>query len=213
MASRAVEREEVFIERWTQRADPSGLGRNYKLSYQASLLTEAKTKSDIHPPAFDIEAQSGCEICINLWGMGQLGKTNTAGEGRGSPNPLCSHRAGSPPWRAAGVERLDILGSLETAQRGQVGVPAGEGESPGAGPLFFSGPDHVTLGRHTSELRPLGCPRRLLGPPGGHRAGRWRGGGTGAPGAGVAGTCLPDPGCCGPLSPAHFPAGSALLIP
>lgn len=102
MASRAVEREEVFIERWTQRADPSGLGRNYKLSYQASLLTEAKTKSDIHPPAFDIEAQSGCEICINLWGMGQLGKTNTAGEGRGSPNPLCSRQGRVSPLEGGG---------------------------------------------------------------------------------------------------------------
>ena len=67
-ARRAVEREEVFVERWTQRADPCGLGRNYKLSYQVLLLTESETESDIHPPAFDIQEQSGSGICINLWG-------------------------------------------------------------------------------------------------------------------------------------------------
>ena len=71
-ARRAVEREEVFVERWTQRADPCGLGRNYKLSYQVLLLTETETESDIHPPAFDIQEQSGSGICINLWGVDEM---------------------------------------------------------------------------------------------------------------------------------------------
>ena len=91
------------------------MGRNYNLSYQVSLLTEAGTESDIHPPALDIKEQSSNGICISLWGERQLGKTNKTWEGGswGPPTIPARHPLLQewPRWR-----RQASREPLETAQ-------------------------------------------------------------------------------------------------
>jgi hypothetical protein len=74
-----------YVLRAGSGADPFGLGRNYKLFYQAWLLTETETKSDIHPPAFDIKEQSS-SWDLHKSHRGEGGASNTLAERTAAPS-------------------------------------------------------------------------------------------------------------------------------
>lgn len=144
-----METEEVFIGRWTPRADPFGFGGNYKLSCQVRLLTEAETKCDVHPPASDIKEQPGHGICINLggWGKRQLGKSKSNREGSSGGWPLLHQYL--PSCRGGlGWGGCASLGLLETGWgQGQVGV----GTHQWAGQPGLRPPGHSAQEREPAE--------------------------------------------------------------